>query len=129
MRRFRFILFLLSFVICHLSFAQSRYAWKLPATGYNAILVGQSGAALNDTVQGVYNSTLNMHVFDGDSSGWYKMYVDATGGTTWTEYSQWGGTTGRYIPFNGTGSSSLGPGSVTNSTIADNTIDSSKVNT
>jgi len=89
-------LILILFVVS--TFSQTVFIDKMPATGWNVILIGQSGEALGDTVQGVYCDTLNQHKFTGDSSGTFKQYYDAAGGTSFVERTAWGE---RQILFSG----------------------------
>lgn len=105
-------------LIVSVGFSQTRVEIKLPTTGYAARLIGVAGTRTEaDTVAGVYNRVRNKHIFDGiETSGLYKCYVDASGGTTWTEYTDWGGTTGVWLSYSdygsGTGGSPYDPDDV-----------------
>lgn len=73
---------------------------KMAASTYTAQLRGQSGGnsqSSGQTVQGVYNSTINRHVFDIEKSGFYKLYVDPAGGSNYSLDATYSGISGKWF--------------------------------
>lgn len=85
-------------IFCSVAWGQSQNpVWRhLPTSTYSAKLVGMASTNTEgQTVYGTYDSDQQSHKFPVVYTGWYYMYVDPTGGSTYSLDSDWGA---RYVP-------------------------------
>ena len=75
------------------------YRLRMPDSTYSAQLRGVAGTRTEGkTVQGTWSTYFKMHSFPVVLTGKYKLYVDPTGGSSYTIVSSWGGTYGKAVP-------------------------------
>lgn len=71
---------------------------RLAGSGYSAQLRGKAGTATaGEVIQGSYDSGWQQHVFLLLKSGFYDLYVDPAGGSTYSKDSVWSGDEGKVV--------------------------------
>ncbi len=73
------------------------YRIRMPTANYSALLI-RTTTTVTDTSTGTYVNKYNAHEFRLAQTGFYKLWADPTGGTTYVEDTDWGGTDGKYLP-------------------------------
>lgn len=95
----RRILAILLFAFCLQAQDTTPYRVRLAGSGYSAQLRGVTGTrTAGVTVQGAYTDQLNMHSFSVATEGYYTLWYDVNGGSTYTMDSRWAPVAGKYIP-------------------------------
>jgi len=87
-----------SFILTVGAFGQSQNRiWRhFPDSTYTAKLIGLSGTNTGgNSYTGTYDIDFNSHYFDVVETGWYNMYFDENGGSSYSLDSGW---SPRYIP-------------------------------
>lgn len=71
---------------------------RLEGSTYSARLIGPSGAKTDGLViDGVYDEDRDVHEFLVEVSGPYELYVDPTGGTSYSLDTAWGKDGGKVL--------------------------------
>lgn len=71
---------------------------RMTSSASSAQLRGVSGTRTDGiTLDGTYNSQLDMHEFNVQVTGRYKLYEDTAGGANYSERTDWGGSDGKVL--------------------------------
>lgn len=94
MRKFILMLLLAGSILAQTAV---EYRIRMAESTYTAQLRGASGRTSGITINGVYNSTFRAHEFSVLYEGYYELWFDINGGTTYTLDSDWSGDNGKFI--------------------------------
>lgn len=96
----RLLISLLLFSLFATLTASSPYHIRMRSSVSSTILIGVAGTTTEgDTITGSYTSGLQMHKFSGTKSGFYTLWEDPLGGTSYARRTDWSDATGKYLSF------------------------------
>ena len=75
------------------------YRERMKSSVSTAMLIGVAGTyTAGDTCVGTYKYSFQMHAFPVQKSGYYTLWEDVLGGTSYTRRTDWSSTIGKYVP-------------------------------
>lgn len=80
------------------NYTNTPYRERMKSSVSSAILIGVPGTATAaDTCVGTYIYSFQMHQFPVEKSGFYLLYEDVLGGTSYTRRTDWSTISGKYV--------------------------------